>query len=595
MPDKQIFFDPQRKRWKRLRRILDITAVVSTLVLAGFIFNVLRGQHLPELLLPTPEAQLQGVCKTGRQPARGQQAGRPARRKTDRKPSEIPFNTGEGLRAAYYVPYDAASYSSLKEHVHQIDLLFPAVAARRCAFALTCREPPPTATSSRSSKAASVHDPDDINKIKRVIQRPREDTEIFPHLNNYNAHTQSWDPAMGDVLKDPAKRSRSASRSCASSPPFPPIAASRSTSKILNDDAHPAYLAFIQELYADLHRAPSASLCQRAGCQRRPTISSHRRQLRRRCADELRRARSRERSGADRQPGLVRRQSHPRAETIRAQGEAHLRGRQLRLRLDDVDSRSQGPRPKARKPRVVDTEDLPHVSDVWQRASDADADLDLDYDSLNPHFEYIDEDTQPAPRGVVSRWRDAAERNARRARSGLADLCAVAARRGRQLAVEYLGQAQRIPRRFRRSAFVQPGHDVDTEGEGDILRVTGLPQDRQAHRDRRYRRARPAQEAHHRRAHGCVSRTPTRSSTTAIIPTKLRSRSTTDPIPKWTPKILDILKEKNVKGTFMMIGEEAQENIGLMQRIQREGHEIGNHTYSIPTSAKSRRDRLTSK
>ena len=41
MPDKQIFFDPQRKRWKRLRRILDITAVVSTLVLAGFIFNVL--------------------------------------------------------------------------------------------------------------------------------------------------------------------------------------------------------------------------------------------------------------------------------------------------------------------------------------------------------------------------------------------------------------------------------------------------------------------------------------------------------------------------------------------------------------------------
>src|ERR1039458_7308734 len=55
MPDKQIFFDPQRKRWKRLRRILDIIAVVSTLVLAVFIFNVLRNQHLPELLLPVPK------------------------------------------------------------------------------------------------------------------------------------------------------------------------------------------------------------------------------------------------------------------------------------------------------------------------------------------------------------------------------------------------------------------------------------------------------------------------------------------------------------------------------------------------------------
>jgi hypothetical protein len=54
MPDRQIFFDPERKRWKRLRRILDAAAVVSTLVVAGFIFNVLRSQHLPELLLPIP-------------------------------------------------------------------------------------------------------------------------------------------------------------------------------------------------------------------------------------------------------------------------------------------------------------------------------------------------------------------------------------------------------------------------------------------------------------------------------------------------------------------------------------------------------------
>jgi len=54
------------------------------------------------------------------------------------------------------------------------------------------------------------------------------------------------------------------------------------------------------------------------------------------------------------------------------------------------------------------------------------------------------------------------------------------------------------------------------------------------------------------------------------------------PDPKWTPKILDILKEKNAKGAFMMIGAEAQENIGLMQRVQREGHEIGNHTYFHP-------------
>ena len=43
----------------------------------------------------------------------------------------------------------------------------------------------------------TVHDPDDLNKIKNVIQATKEDTEIFPHLNNYNAHTGIWDPAIG--------------------------------------------------------------------------------------------------------------------------------------------------------------------------------------------------------------------------------------------------------------------------------------------------------------------------------------------------------------------------------------------------------------
>ena len=120
MPDSQIFFDPQRKRWKRLRRLIDATAVILTLVLVFFIFDVLRNQQLPELLLPTPKHNYKPLpdrSVVGR-------IKRPARRKTDRRPSEIPFNSGEGLRAAYYVQDDAASYSSLKEHVHQIDLLF---------------------------------------------------------------------------------------------------------------------------------------------------------------------------------------------------------------------------------------------------------------------------------------------------------------------------------------------------------------------------------------------------------------------------------------------------------------------------------------
>ncbi len=35
------------------------------------------------------------------------------------------LNREEGIRAAFYVPWDAASFSSLREYAHQIDLLYP--------------------------------------------------------------------------------------------------------------------------------------------------------------------------------------------------------------------------------------------------------------------------------------------------------------------------------------------------------------------------------------------------------------------------------------------------------------------------------------
>ena len=121
--NRQIFFDPQRKRWKRLRRILDAVAVFSTVILVLFFLNVVKKQHLPELLLPTPKRNYRAIQEQAA--AIKARYLKPARRKTSRKPSEIPFNSGEGLRAAYYVDDDAGSYASLKNHIHQIDMLFP--------------------------------------------------------------------------------------------------------------------------------------------------------------------------------------------------------------------------------------------------------------------------------------------------------------------------------------------------------------------------------------------------------------------------------------------------------------------------------------
>lgn len=49
---------------------------------------------------------------------------------------------------------------------------------------------------------------------------------------------------------------------------------------------------------------------------------------------------------------------------------------------------------------------------------------------------------------------------------------------------------------------------------------------------------------------------------------------------QYTEKLLDGLKERNVKATFFLIGESVQKYPDIVKRMYDEGHLIGNHTYS---------------
>lgn len=47
-----------------------------------------------------------------------------------------------------------------------------------------------------------------------------------------------------------------------------------------------------------------------------------------------------------------------------------------------------------------------------------------------------------------------------------------------------------------------------------------------------------------------------------------------------TPKILDILKEEDIKATFFVIGKRVEEHPEIVERAYNEGHYIANHGYS---------------
>jgi cellulose synthase/poly-beta-1,6-N-acetylglucosamine synthase-like glycosyltransferase/spore germination protein YaaH/peptidoglycan/xylan/chitin deacetylase (PgdA/CDA1 family) len=57
------------------------------------------------------------------------------------------------------------------------------------------------------------------------------------------------------------------------------------------------------------------------------------------------------------------------------------------------------------------------------------------------------------------------------------------------------------------------------------------------------------------------------------------------PDEKYTPEILDILKEQKIHAEFFVIGLNAENNLDVLKRIYDEGHEIGNHSFSHPNLA----------
>ncbi len=577
MPDRQIFYDPQRKRWKRLRRILDAGAIVSTLVVIAFALNVLRSNPLPELLLPIPRHNFRALPDRADlyrplyRPARTQQS---SRRKTSRRPSDIPLNTGERLRAAYYVQDDAASFSSLKEHVRQIDLLFPQwlhVGSPAGALMMmsgdNLREFPVI-------EGNVVHDPDDMDKVKRVIQQARMDTEIFPHLNNYNPHTQSWDEGVGAVLQDPEKAAALRAQIMRFLAAYPAYRGLSLDIESIPDEADPAYIAFIQALYAEMHprnlrlyvnvavSTSDADLRQIAAGSDGIVLMNY----------------DQHQTTSD--PGPIAAQSWfvanlqrvlrvvPKQKLICAIGNY---GYDWTLSIPG--------RRSHRKPEVLNTDDL-SVSDAWERASDADADLDLNYDTLNPHYEYIDEDKNQ--RHVVWFLDAVTVLNEMRAARQLGLQTFALWRLGEEdSSLWNIWDRPSSPASLSALGVVQPGHDVDTEGDGDILRVTGLPQPGKRTVEVDTDEPDPRKKLIIDEHMDVYPRTYTIQQY-GYHPDEVALSFDDSPDPEWTPKILDILKAKRVKGAFMVIGEEGAQHVGLMQRIVREGNEIGSHTWTHP-------------
>jgi cellulose synthase/poly-beta-1,6-N-acetylglucosamine synthase-like glycosyltransferase/peptidoglycan/xylan/chitin deacetylase (PgdA/CDA1 family)/spore germination protein YaaH len=122
---------------------------------------------------------------------------------------------------------------------------------------------------------------------------------------------------------------------------------------------------------------------------------------------------------------------------------------------------------------------------------------------------------------------------------------------------------------------IKYGYAVDFQGTGEILQVVAEPQDgtRELRNDSA---GEIADEIYHQIPSSYVIQRA------GDKPGKIVLTFDDGPDAVWTPKILEILKQENVKAAFFIVGQNGQTNPDIIKRIYAEGHEIGNHSFTHP-------------
>ena len=569
---KQVFYDPLQARWKRIRIVFDAAALTFSLLVIFFIYSALRSEPLPDLSWLTekrPYHRLkQEEEKKGREKRRLATVARAGHRRQPRKaPSQLTLNSEQGVRAAFYVSWDTASFSSLREYARQIDLLFPTWLQVLTPDGHLQAVDPQTNTmfnviQSDVVHGETVHPVDD--KVMPFLKTEGTTMEVFPVVQNFDG--TDFVPGISDFLKNPQARARFRRE-------IGLFLASDHYRGLMIDfesfpkKAQPGYVALLNELSSDLHDKGMklyVSVQVRNEDYDYTAISS--------AVDGVVIMNYDEHFPGG-TPGPVASQDWfmdnldsavkeiPKEKLICAIGN---------YGYDWVE------RPKSKKgklpPGVADKS--VSVQEAWIGSRDSEQDVDFDGDALNPHFSYRDDDSF---RHDVWFLDAVTALNQMRAAQTLGIQTFALWRLGAE--DRSLWRVWDIPGEANASdrlKDVPPGQDVDMEGEGEILHIEARPTN--GERDLTVDKQTGLIDGE---AFKSLPE-PYRVARYGASKHQLAMTFDDGPDPEWTPKILDILKRERVPGTFFLIGIEAEKFSSLTKRVYREGHEIGNHTFTHP-------------
>jgi len=553
-----IFYDEQRVRWRFTRRILEISGVLLTLLLVYFFVTIVVGVELPAGLIPDTKSPYRALkIKKASKPV-------PVREGRHRRVANLgTVPSGyDPLRAAFYVSYDANSLASLKKHYKDLDLLIPEeLHAVTPDGALTVVDYVRYETVKASPEEANARLRED--KLHQWMRSINVEIPTMALLNNYDGAVWRIDE-MAQMLANPTSRANLTRDTVQ-------FAIESKQAGIVVDfeevpeKSQPDFRAFIGELGPALH---AVGLKIMIALPARDDAYDYK-FFGKQCDAIM----------------LMNYDQHwltSRSGPIAAQDWFVENLRQV-LEVVPASKLVVGianyaydwsEAPKKRGEPAEPAQEF-SVQEALLHAYESEADVEFDEASLNPFYSYSDEHDHTHHVWFL----DAVTAyNELRACERLGVQGSALWRLGSSDTSMWKIWDSTHPNDATRQklADVPPGPDLILEGDGDIWRFTGQP--KRGSRTFTYDAASDLFTSETYQSYPISYDIDQ----LGAVPRKLAITFDDGPDPRWTPKILDVLKEKHVPATFFVIGLDASQYPQILKREYAEGHAIGNHTYTHP-------------
>ena len=553
---KPIFYDAERIRWRFTRRTLEISGALLTLLLVYFFVTIARSVELPSSLLPDTRPAYHSLKKKLLKPV----VLREGRHQRIENIGQVPA-AYDPLRTAFYVSWDPNSLASLKKHYKDIDLLMPQqLHAVSPDGALTVVDYEVNETVKVSpAEAISRLKQDKLHQWMRSTT-PAIELPIMGLLDNYNGVV--WkSKELAELLAIPASRKRLISDATEFAVEAKEVGIVVDFEEI-PQKSQPDFKAFIGELAPSLHGAGLKLMVALPARDDEFDYAFFGRQT------DAVILMNYDQHWLTSPPGPIAAQDwfvENLKQILRVVPAQKIVVGIANYAYDWAERSKKAP---------AHAEEF-SIQEALLHAYESETEVEFDPVSLNPHYSYSDEqdrDHQVWMLDAVTAYNElrASERLGVQGtalwRYGSADS-----------SLWPIWDATRPDTAMREKIQdIPPGPDLILEGDGDIWHIADVP--KSGRRSFTYDANTDLISSEKYEAY------PLSYDIDQIGAAKNKLVLSFDdgPDKTWTPKILDVLKEKKVPGAFFIIGDEANRAPDILKREYAEGHEIGNHTFTHP-------------